>query len=330
MTLRLKKPSGPSRSRRPDRAADGVRGASPGPARRTWWRAGWRLYGVPYLLIAPTLICLAGVLVYPLGAVTVASLFSVEPLKHPGWVFAGLDNYRRLLDDSALAQSLSVTAIWTLASVALQFVLGMAGALILRERFRLRGLLRALLLIPWATPAVVGALAWKWIYHGQYGLLNVFLRSLGWSDAAVAWLGDPQTALGAAVVTNVWRGFPFVMIMLLSGLTAIPDVLYEAATVDGAGFWQGLRHVTMPLLRPVVLVSTLLAGIWTFNNFSYIHVLTGGGPAGKTEIMVTFVYRNAFQYFHFGYAAALSVVLFLIVLVSSVAYIRMIGAEGIN
>ncbi|MER3406198.1 MAG: sugar ABC transporter permease, partial [Chloroflexota bacterium] len=259
------------------------------------------------------------------GAIALESFFSVEPLRHKGWQFAGLANYARLLHDHDLLSSLVVTAVWTLASVLLQLALALAAALIVRERFRGRGLLRSLLLVPWATPAVVGALAWKWMYHPQYGLVNALLRKVGFPAAAIAWLGDPHTALGSVIVTNVWRGFPFLMVMLLSGLAAIPDTLYEAAAMDGAGFWQGVRHITLPLLRPVVLVSTLLAGVWTFNNFSYIFILTGGGPAGRTDILVTYVYRNGFQYFHFGYAAALSVALFGLVLVASLVHIRLVG-----
>ncbi|MEW6105898.1 MAG: sugar ABC transporter permease, partial [Bacillota bacterium] len=280
--------------------------------------------------IAPTLICLLVVLAYPLALIVGMSFFDVEPTRHVGWVFTGMGNYREIVRDRDMWGSLANTAIWTIGSVAIQFVVGLAGALVLREHFRGNALLRSLLLVPWATPAVVGALAWKWMYHGQYGLVNAFLRTLGFREVSVAWLGDPRTAMGAVIVTNAWRGFPFIMLMLLAGLLSVPDTLREAAAIDGASFWQDLRYVTLPQLRPVVLVSTLLAGIWTFNNFSYIYILTGGGPAGRTDILVTFVYRNAFKYFRFGYAAALSVVLFLLVLLASAAYIRLVGRESLG
>lgn len=292
-------------------------------------RAAWHRYWFAYALITPALLFLAVVILYPLGYIVVESFYNVEPLLHEGWYFTGLSNYGQLLHDENLWASLGRTAIWTFGSVGLQFVLALAAALVLRETFRGRGLLRILLVIPWATPAVVGALAWKWMYQGQYGLINAFLYSIGLGNAALPWLGDPHTALGAVVVTNVWRGFPFIMILLLAGLSNIPNELYEAASVDGASYWQRLRNITLPLLRPMVLVSTLLAGIWTFNNFSYIYILTGGGPAGQTDILITFVYNNGFQYFHFGYAAALSVVMFLLVLVASIIYIRLIGQESV-
>jgi multiple sugar transport system permease protein len=268
---------------------------------------------------------MALVLLYPLGAITYESLFRVEPTLRPDWVFTGLGNYWRILHDADVWDSAGHTVLWTVGSVALQLLIGLTAALLLRETFRGRGPLRSVLLVPWATPAVVGALAWKWMYHGQYGLINTILRTIGFKDAAIAWLGNPHTALPAVVVTNVWRGFPFVMVVLLASLLAIPPDLYEAAAVDGASWAQCLRYITVPLLRPSILLTTLLAGIWTFNNFSYIYILTGGGPAGKTDILVTFVYSNGFQYFHFGYAAALSVALFLLVLGASTVYIRLMN-----
>jgi ABC-type sugar transport system permease subunit len=271
------------------------------------------------------LLVLGGMLLYPLGYVAVESFFDVAPLRHVGWGGAGLGNYRRLFHDSQVAASIFRTVTWTVVSVLLQFLIGLAVALALRGSFRGRPVVRMLLLVPWATPAVVGALAWKWVYHGQYGLLNALLGTAGLGGLERAWLGDPSTALGAVIAANVWRGFPFIAVMLGAALANVPAELHEAASIDGASRWQELRYVTLPQLRPAILLATLLSGIWTFNNFSTIYILTGGGPAGRTDILVTFVYRNGFQYFEFGYAAALSVMLFVIVLVPSVAYVRRLG-----
>jgi multiple sugar transport system permease protein len=280
---------------------------------------------LPYALLAPALLVLGGMLLYPLGYVAVESFFDVAPLRHVGWGSAGLGNYRRLFHDSQVADSIFRTVTWTVVSVLLQFLIGLAVALALRGPFRGRPAVRMLLLVPWATPAVVGALAWKWVYHGQYGLLNALLGTAGLGGLERAWLGDPSTALGAVIAANVWRGFPFIAVMLGAALANVPAELHEAASIDGASRWQELRYVTLPQLRPAILLATLLSGIWTFNNFSTIYILTGGGPAGRTDILVTFVYRNGFQYFEFGYAAALSVMLFVIVLVPSVAYVRRLG-----
>lgn len=285
---------------------------------------------MPYVLIAPALLVMCGVLVYPLVSVFRESLYRVEPALSPDWNFVALHNYGRILADPDVAGSLDHTAIWTISSVVLQVALGLGAALVLAKAFHGRGLVRAALMLPWATPAVVGALAWKWIYHGQYGLLNSALRGLHLDSLAVAWLGDPHTAMSAAIVANVWRGFPFITVVLLAGVLAIPRELYEAAAVDGASGFAAFRHLTLPLIRPALLISSLLAAIWTFNNFAYIYILTGGGPAGLTDILVTFVYRNGFQFFHWGYASALSVFLFFLVLASSLIYIRLLRSENVE
>ena len=282
---------------------------------------------LPYALLAPALLTLGGALLYPLGYVAVESFFDVAPLRHAGWGAAGLANYRRLFHDGQVAASIFRTVTWTVVSVGLQFLIGLAVALALRRHFRGRLPVRMLLLVPWATPAVVGALAWKWVYHGQYGVLNALLGTAGLGGLERAWLGDPSTALGAVIVANVWRGFPFIAVMLGAALANVPHELHEAASIDGATAWQELRYVTLPLLRPAILLSTLLSGIWTFNNFSTIYILTGGGPAGRTNILVTFVYQNAFQFFEFGYAAALSVMLFVLVLAPSLFYVRLLGKD---
>jgi multiple sugar transport system permease protein len=283
---------------------------------------------VGYLFILPASLILALVVLYPLVSLAWISLHRVEPLRGATQPFIGLDNYGRLLRDGELLGSLGQTVVWTAGSVVLQFGLGFVAAVILNESFRGRGIARALLLLPWAMPAIAGAFAWKWLYHAQYGLLNEVLTGIGVVDRGVNWLGDPGTAMAAAIVTNTWRGFPFMMLMLLAAMQAIPRELYEASAVDGASFGRQLRDVTLPLVRPVVFVVTLLAGIWTFNNFTYIYVLTGGGPAGRTEILITYVYRNGFEYFRFGYAAALSIVLFGLVVVFSAIYVRLMARRG--
>jgi multiple sugar transport system permease protein len=281
-----------------------------------------------YLFILPAAAILAGVVVYPIASLVWMSLHRIEPLRGSAEPFIGLGNYGRVLGDAGLWSTLLQTSIWTVGSVVLQFALGLVAALILSESFRGRGIARALLLVPWAMPAIAGAFAWKLLYQGQIGLLNEILRGAGFAERGVDWLGDPASAMAAAIVVNVWRGFPFMMLMLLAAIEAVPRELREAAASDGAGYWGQLRYVTLPLVRPVVFVVTLLSGIWTFNNFTYIYILTGGGPAGTTEILVTYVYRNGFEYFRFGYAAALSIVLFGLVVLISAVYVRLMARQG--
>ena len=292
------------------------------------WKESFHKNRMGCFLVLPAGLLLILVMVYPLFTLARMSLYDIEPLRHVGEYFIGLKNYLKILQDEELLHALLQTVIWTFGSVILQFILGITAALILNESFRTRSLARALLLIPWAMPSVAGALSWKWMYHAQYGLINYILMSLHLVSQNVNWLGDANLATLAAIITNAWRGFPFMMLMLLAGIQNISKELYEAAAVDGATFFTQVRYIVMPLLTPVIFIVTLLSGIWTFNNFTYIYILTGGGPAGKTEILVTYVYKNGFEYFHFGYAAALSVVLFIIVFLMSLGYVRLSSRDG--
>lgn len=294
------------------------------------WKESFRKNRMGCFLILPAALLLTVVMVYPLLTLVKMSLYDIEPLRHAGEYFIGLKNYLKILQDQDLSHALLQTAIWTFGSVLLQFLLGMVAALILNESFRGRSLARALILIPWAMPSVAGALSWKWMYHAQYGLLNYILMGLHLISHNINWLGDANIATAAAILTNAWRGYPFMMLMLLAGIQNIPKELYEAAAVDGATFWPQVKYIILPLLTPVIFVVTLLSGIWTFNNFTYIYILTGGGPAGKTDILVTYVYKNGFDFFHFGYASALSVALFIIVFLLSLGYIKLSARNGMN
>jgi len=282
---------------------------------------------VPYAFMAPAVVAVLAMVVYPILRVGVQSFFDIRPTKHEGAYFIGFDNYLKAFADEELWSVLGRSGVWTIGSVALQFLVAMAGALLLQNLVGGRWL-RAIFVLPWATPLVVGALAWKLIYQPN-GLFNQVLEGLGLGHLAHAWLADPNTAMGAVIVANVWRGFPFIMILLISGMVSIPEELYEAAAVDGTGSVRTFWFITLPLLKPAILTSTLMALIWTFNSFSNIYVMTGGGPAGSTDILTTFVYKQAFTSFNFGYASALSMVLFGIVAVGSAIYIRAFGKEAL-
>ncbi|MGC4153350.1 MAG: sugar ABC transporter permease [Propionicimonas sp.] len=295
------------------------RAATPGPRSKARW--------VPYAFMAPAVVAVLAMVVYPILRVGVQSFFDIRPTKHEGAYFIGFDNYLKAFADEELWSVLGRSGVWTIGSVALQFLVAMAGALLLQNLVGGRWL-RAIFVLSWATPLVVGALAWKLIYQPN-GLFNQVLEGLGLGHLAHAWLADPNTAMGAVIVANVWRGFPFIMILLISGMVSIPEELYEAAAVDGTGSVRTFWFITLPLLKPAILTSTLMALIWTFNSFSNIYVMTGGGPAGSTDILTTFVYKQAFTSFNFGYASALSMVLFGIVAVGSAIYIRAFGKEAL-
>jgi multiple sugar transport system permease protein len=287
---------------------------------------------VPAVMLAPITIASVVVIGFPVVFVIVESFFDVNPSRHIGWTFNGIHNYLDIGKDKDIGSVLLNSAIWTFGSVILQFALALAAALLVRESLQGRAWawLRATYVLPWATPIIVGAMSWRSMYQPQLGLVNDVLRILGLQSLQHAWLSDSHTALAAVMVTNIWRGFPFIMVMLLSGMAAIPEEVNEAAKVDGAGAYQRIRWITLPLLRPIILLSTLMSLIWTFNNFGLIYVMTQGGPDGASDILTTFVYKNAFQRFDFGYASALSVFLFVIVATGSLLYVRSLGKDALK
>ena len=183
-------------------------------------------------------------------------------------------------------------------------------------------MVRTVALLPWIIPGVVVGLIWEWLYQPNYGVINDLLIKAGWLHDRIAWLSTPDLAMAAVVFTNVWRGIPFFAIMLLAGLQAIPEELYEAARIDGAGVVDRFWFVTLPLMRPIIVVATATRIIWTFNYADLIFVMTSGGPANATQITSTYTLLQAYSNLDFGYAAALSVVLLLIMLAFTAAYLR--------
>jgi multiple sugar transport system permease protein len=282
-----------------------------------------------YLYLVPVVICLGGTILFPILKAMHMSLYNHVLIKPQEYGFIGLGNYRRLLADETFWLTLWNSFVWVFGSVSLQFLGGFAAALLLHQSFPGRAFVRTVTLLPWIVPGVVVALVWEWLYQPNYGVLNDLLLRLGWLKDRVAWLSDPALAMPAVIATNVWRGVPFFAIMLLAGLQAIPDELYEAARVDGASVLQRFVHVTLPLLRPIIIVATATRIIWTFNYADLIFVMTSGGPANATQITSTYTLVTAYSTLDFGYAATLSVVLLVIMLVFTVLYLRVTrGIEG--
>jgi multiple sugar transport system permease protein len=238
--------------------------------------------------------------------------------------FVGLANYRRFLEDPFFWNALRNTTLFTLGSVALHLVLGVAVALLLAQAIKGRTFFRIVGLVPWMLSSVVVATLWRWMYNPQFGVINDMLSRVGLPHLAqTAWLGEIHLALPAVIFANAWRGFPFVMIMVLAGLQAIPREQYEAASVDGAGGLAVLRYVTFPHLRFILTISIVLDTIWTFKYFDLVQVMTGGGPANSTEVLTTLVYRNAFEFLEVEYASAIAVFMFLILLAFTLVYARL-------
>jgi multiple sugar transport system permease protein len=293
------------------------------------WRVRQLMVGYSYLL--PAALCMLATVVVPIGMAMKMSLYNDVLYKPQEYRFIGLGNYVRLAQDPVFWLTLWNSFVWVFGSVVLQFVAGFAAALLLHQAFRGRALVRMLALLPWIIPGVVVGLIWEWLYQPNYGVINDLLIRAGWLHDRIAWLSSPDLAMAAVVVTNVWRGIPFFAIMLLAGLQAIPGELYEAAHVDGAGVLARFRHITLPLLRPIIVVATATRIIWTFNYADLIFVMTSGGPANATQITSTYTLLQAYANLDFGYAAALSVVLLLVMLAFTAAYLRLTrGVEEVG
>jgi multiple sugar transport system permease protein len=279
-------------------------------------RTGW-------LLLIPALLILALVYAYPILRAFWLSLFTENLGTQLQPVFSGLANYERMAFDGRFWESIVNTTVFTVSSLVLELVLGMGIALVLNQSFRGRGALRTIAILPWALPTALIGLTWAWIFNDQFGVWNDILLRLGVIDVGINWLGDPTLAMMAAIAADVWKTTPFVSILLLAGLQSIPQDLYEAHAMDGASRWQSFWQITIPLLMPQIVIATLFRFAQAFGIFDLIQVMTGGGPAGATEVVSLYVYATVMRYLDFGYGAALVVVTFLL-LVLAVAIAAMI------
>ena len=284
-----------------------------------------RRYG--YLFLAPVIVFLAAVIVLPLAHAFWTSLHRVRGLTV---TFVGLANYARALTDDAFWHSLRVSLAFTGTSVALHLVLGLALALLVNELRFARTALRIAFLTPWMVAPAVGATIWLWLLEPQFGVVNYLLRASGAVAAPVAWLGEPGTALAAVIAVDVWRGVPFVMLLMLAGLQTIPAEQYEAASMDGAHAVARFRYVTWPNLRYLVVVATTLDVINTIRHYDIIGVMTAGGPAGGTEVLPVLLYNTAFRANRFGEAAAVGVLLLLLVLAFAIVYVKVARLDRVE
>jgi len=236
--------------------------------------------------------------------------------------FIWLGNYINLLHDPRYLNSLQATLKFSLISVIIELVLGVAIALVLNQEFRGRGFVRGLMILPWALPSIVNAAMWKWIYNADYGALNALLSQLHLIDHYKVWLAEPFSAMALIILANVWKETPFTVILILAALQTIPDDLYEASRVDGATEWQAFLKITLPLILPVLMIAGLLQFIWGFQTFELIYVVTGGGPFSSTEMTNLRVYATTFRSLRFGYGAAMAYLTSLIIFIPAVVYIR--------
>jgi len=272
----------------------------------------------PYLFIAPGGIALASLVIYPLLYGSYISFFDTNLGNQ--WDFVGLDNYISILTDSTFWNSLWVTFRFTFLVVSIHFVIGIVLGLALNQKRRFIPFFRTILILPWLVPDVVAALIFRWILNPLYGILNNVLLQLDLIDRHITWLSDRHWAFFWIVFVAVWKGFPLVMINVLAALQSVPTELYEAGKVDGASGVQTLFRIVLPCIKPVLLVTLILNTVWWLRHYTIIALLTNGGPGNVTSIISVEIFQQAFQFFRYGRAAAMAVVIFFICILITKIY----------
>jgi multiple sugar transport system permease protein len=278
------------------------------------------------LLIAPTVLIFCAVIVYPLVSAIYLSLFTIFTPTLRG-TFIGLGNYIYLANSPEFWRSLWNTLLWTVCTLTLQIVLGIAVALMLHQNMVFRSLARSLILFPYFVSTVVAVLVWRWLFNDLYGVMNHVMLMAGLISMPLDWLGSMPNAMISIILVGAWKYFPFVVIAILARLQTIPDALYEAAKIDGAGAWSRFTDITLPQLRDVLVVVILLRAIWDFKEFDLIYLLTGGGPIIATQTLPLMVYKDAFGLNDMGRASAVAVTMMLVMLSFMVLYLKLAGRD---
>lgn len=276
-----------------------------------------------YVLLAPTVAVLLALTIYPL-------IYSVKTSlqgESGNWT---LQNFTRLIGDQFFLSALAHTFVYAAIALTFEFLIGLGLALLLNEQMRGRSVFRALLLLPMMLPPVVVGVVWRLMLNSNFGPVNGTLKRFGLNADALTWTASPKLAMASVIIADIWQWTPFMFLILLAGLQAIPQEPYEAALIDGASAWQTFRHVTLPLLKPAILIALLLRTMDLLRVFDQIFILTEGGPGFATETMSLYIYRTAFRFSNFGYAAAMSFVLLLITNVISVGYMRLLRTSEAN
>lgn len=279
-----------------------------------------------YALVIPTTIVLIAIIGYPMVEGVRMSFYDVSLLARDDWTFVGVQNYVEFfVEDAVFWTAFTNTVILTGVAVALQFLLGVALALLLNEKLPGMSIFRSLTMIPWVMPIIVMVLVFDWMVQPEYGVVNIFFGDVGLPTRY--WFGVPAASLPMIILMHVWRNVPFYAIAFLAVLQTIPDELYEAARIDGANAWQRFRHITLPHLSYIAMVMIVLHVIFTFNNFDIVFLATGGGPGRSSEVLATYVYKEAFSSYMLGYAASMGVAMMIILLVFTAIYVKLQGRQ---
>lgn len=302
--------------------------ASQSAIRSRWRRFVEKERWLAWALIIPALIVVFALILMPIVRAFWMSLHIID-LTRPalGQPFVGLENYIDILGDREFWSSIGRTGYFMAVSIILEMALGVSVALLLNVEFRGRALLRSLILIPWALPITIDAIMWKWIFNPSYGALNSLLLQLGLIDSYRTWLSTPRSAMHVLIIADVWKVTPLVILLSLAGLQTIPKALYEAARVDGASRWYSLRHITLPLLTPTLVIVLVIRTMDAFKVFDLIYIMTSGGPSDGTKVIAYHTYLVAFRFLKLGEGAALAYLMTLFIALMAFAYIRLLNRE---
>ncbi|CAH1656763.1 carbohydrate ABC transporter permease [Chelatococcus asaccharovorans] len=300
--------------------------------KRTWSSIfetglGARIY--PYLMVLPAVIIVLGVVVYPVISGVVSSFYDVtlRTLNNGTVTFVGMRNFQRVFADPVFVKASVNTLIWVVLNVVAQLGLGLALALLLHRAMPGIGFFRSGILVPWVVPSVVAVLTWRWMYDPSVGIVNEMLMKLGIISDYHPWLGDTATSLYAVTVESIWKGTPFVMLLLLAALQLVPRSILEAASMDGTSGWRKLWYVILPQIRVSFAIAAVLTFILTVNNFNAIWLMTEGGPLNSSEILFTLAYKYGFQRFDLGMASAVATMLFVGLVIATTLYLKLIQAR---
>jgi len=283
-----------------------------------------RKKSLPYVLVLPMVAMMTIVILYPVIKTVGMSFFEnylARPSVNP---FVGLKHYLNFFDNKYFINSIIITIKYVAITVLLRFVIGLIAALLLNENVKGVGIVRSIVIIPWAMPVVVVCLLFVQMFDFQYGIFNYMLTSIGIIKEPVKWLSDKNLALPVAMFVNIWKGWPWVAIMLLAGLQGIQKEQYEAAEIDGAGYFKQFWYVTLPTLKPVTLTVFILLMVWTIKDFDIVYVLNKGGPAHATEHITIFIYQKAFEALRMGEASAAGVLVLIVTMIFTIFYLRLL------
>ena len=276
------------------------------------------------LLITPSTIVIFGVLLIP---ILFALYMSFNKISFKGastiYKFIGLKNFIDLFTvDPWFSSSVKTTVLFVVLTVTIEITIGVCGALVLNKKFVGRGFVRGLMILPWAMPTVVNAVMWKWIFNAEYGAANGLLQKLGIITTNINWLSTPKMAFVSILIANIWKETPYVILLMIAALSTIPTDLYEAASIDGAGGWKAFWRITLPMIRPVLLILLITKTIWAFQTFDLVAIMTSGGPENATNLLSYYIQRVAFKMNDFGSAAAMSYMLSMICFALTYIYIK--------